>query len=374
MPWKVSTTMSLKKDFIDKVRKRNQSFTSVCQEFGISRTLGYEILKQFELEGIKGLEPKSKAPHFSPQKTSSIIEDKIIEVRLKNPTWGARKIRAYLLKQQVMELPSPSTICAILKRNGYISEEESLKRQALSRFERETPNELWQMDFKGHFQMGIKKSCYPLTILDDHSRFSLCLHACENEAAFAVKKQLISVFEQYGMPLQINVDNGRPWGNSCLVKYTQISVWLMQLDILVTHSRPRHPQTNGKNERFHRTLKEDLLNRNRIENFSHAQKLFDQWRHIYNYERPHQALDMRVPADRYKPSARIMPSKLPITEYEQSAIVRKTTDTGHISYKNKDYLAGKAFTGHYIEVRPNELRGLLELYFGKHKIYTYELK
>lgn len=374
MPWKVRTTMSLKIDFINKVKTRNQSFSSICEEFGISRTLGYEILKKFELEGIKGLEPKSKVPHFSPQKTSAIIEDKIIEVRQKNPTWGARKIRAYLLKQQVVELPSPSTICAILKRSGCVSEEESLKRQALSRFERQTPNELWQMDFKGHFQLGIKKSCYPLTILDDHSRFSLCLHACENEAAFAVKKQLISVFEQYGMPLQINVDNGRPWGNSCLVKYTQISVWLMQLDILVTHSRPRHPQTNGKNERFHRTLKEDILNRNRIENFSHAQKLFDQWRYIYNYERPHQALDMRVPADRYKPSARIMPSKLPVIEYEQSAIVRKINDTGHISYKNKNYLAGKAFTGHYIEIRLNELQGLLELYFGRHKIYTHELK
>ena len=113
------------------------------------------------------------------------------------------------------------------------------------------------------------------------------------------------------MPLQINVDNGTPWGNSSLVKHTKLTVWLLQLDILVTHSRPRHPQTNGKNERFHRTLKEDLLKKQKIENFVAAQKMFDHWRNIYNYERPHEALNMLVPANRYQPSLRQMPEHLP---------------------------------------------------------------
>jgi transposase InsO family protein len=366
--------MSLKEEFIARITAEETSFSTICLDFGISRTLGYKILKKFKSEGVKGLEPCSRAPHFSPNKTSDEVEDKILRVRLQHPTWGARKIRSYLMKRDVKELPSPSTICEILKRNGCISEEDSLKRQALTRFERVNPNELWQMDFKGHFQLSIKKTCYPLTIIDDHSRFSLCLHACENEGIFTVKNQLISKFEQYGMPLQINVDNGKPWGNSSLVKYTKLTVWLMQLDIRVTHSRPRHPQTNGKNERFHRTLKEDVLRRQKLNNFSDAQRIFDQWRHIYNYERPHQAIGMLVPADRYQPSSRCMPDKLPSIEYNESAIVRKTNETGYISYRNRNYLAGKAFAGYYIEIKPNDLHGVIELYFGKHRIYTYELE
>lgn len=374
MPWKVSTAMSLKEEFVNNVLEGKQTFKSICVAFGISRTLGYKLLKKYEREGVKGLEARSKVPLLSPNKTAKIIEDSILEVRLTHPTWGARKIRTYLLNKHMAGLPALSTICDILKRNGCITEEASLKHQPLIRFEKEAPNELWQMDFKGHFQLGIRKTCYPLTVLDDFSRFSICLHACANETAFVVKTQLIRIFEQYGMPVQINVDNGSPWGNSSLVKYTKLTVWLMQLGIRVTHSRPRHPQTNGKNERFHRTLKEDVLNRQKLDNFTHAQKVFDQWQHIYNYERPHQAIGMQVPADRYKPSLRRMPEKLPPIEYNELAIVRRTNDAGQVSYKSHHYVAGKAFAGHFIEVKPNELQGFIELYFGNTKIYTYELR
>lgn len=373
MPWKESSIMSQKEAFILKVLSETSSFTSVCEEFNISRPTGYKILKRYQCEGAEGLKPFSRAPILSPNKTPQEVEDKILSVRLKYKTWGARKIRSYLSKQNIKNLPVPSTITEILKRNGLVSEEESLKRQSLIHFERASPNELWQMDFKGHFQIGVKKPCYPLTILDDHSRFSLCLHACASEDIIPVKKQLIYTFKQYGMPLQINVDNGRPWGNSSVVKHTKLTVWLLQLDVLVTHSRPKHPQTNGKNERFHRTLKEDLLQKQKIDSYTHAQKLFDQWRDIYNYARPHEAINMLVPADRYQSSLRAMPDKMPAIEYNESAIVRKTNNTGVICYRGFDYHVGKAFAGHYLEVRPDEANALVEIYFGKHRVYKCDL-
>lgn len=374
MPWREITKMSQKEEFICRVLIKSEPFSALCKEFNISRKTGYKILKRYECEGIEGLKPHSKTPLFSPNKTSPEIVDKILSIRNKHPTWGARKIRTYLLKQKVEGLPAPSTMTEILKRHGYVDDNESLKRQALTRFERSSSNELWQMDFKGHFQLGSKETCYPLTILDDYSRFSICLHSCQNEVLFTVKNQLICVFQQYGMPWQINVDNGNPWGNSSLIKHTKLTVWLLQLDVLVTHSRPRHPQTNGKNERFHRTFKEDVLKKQKIDNYLHAQKVFDQWRNIYNYERPHEAVGMLVPADRYQSSTRYMPEKLPIIEYNSGTIVRKTNDTGRISYQGYDYHVGKAFAGYYLEVRPNELNGLLEVYFGKHRVYRCGLE
>jgi transposase InsO family protein len=374
MPWKEATTMSQKEEFIRRALKKAGPFKELCAEYKISRETGYKLLQRYISEGLKGLEPKSRTPHHSPLKTSRELEEKILKIRVQYPTWGGRKIYSHLMKKGVADLPSPSTISDILKRNGYISEEESLKRQALGRFEREHANDLWQMDFKGKFQLATKESCFPLTILDDHSRFSPCIKACANEQYLTVKERLIQIFEQYGLPKQFNVDNGNPWGNSQLFKHTQLTVWLMRLRVRVTHSRPRHPQTNGKLERFHRTLKKDVLSQHIITDFEHAQLLFDEWREIYNYQRPHQAIDMLVPANRYKPSERSMPNTLEPIEYSDDALVRKVRGNGRVSYKGEEYLVGEAFAGHEVELKPNPLGYEFDVFFDRFKIYTYNLK
>lgn len=374
MPWKEASIMSQKELFIKKALKNEGSFKALCLEFKISRETGYKLLHRYEKEGLKGLHPKSRAPHNKPLKTSVKIEEQIIKIRVKYPTWGGRKIYSHLLSAGVTDLPAPSTISDILKRNGYISEEESLKRQALGRFEREHANELWQMDFKGKFQLKTKVSCFPLTILDDHSRFSLCIKPCANEQYVTVKERLLEVFEQYGLPQQFNVDNGNPWGHSQLVQHTQLTVWLMRLGVRVTHSRPRHPQTNGKLERFHRTLKKDVLSQQVINDFEHAQFLFDEWRYIYNYERPHQALNMMVPANRYEPSPRSMPSTLKPIEYSDDALVRRVRGNGRVSYKGNEYLVGEAFAGNDVELKCNPLGEQFDIYFDRFKIYIYNLK
>lgn len=373
MPWKEATIMSQKEEFIKRALKKEVTFKELCAQYKISRETGYKVLHRYEKEGLRGLEEQSRAPRHSPNKTSRALEEQILKIRVQYPTWGGRKIHNHLMNKGIQDLPAPSTISDILKRNGYISEEESLKRQALCRFEREHANELWQMDFKGKFQLATKESCFPLTIIDDHSRFSPCIKACGNEQYLTVKEQLIQIFEQYGLPKQFNVDNGNPWGNSQLFKHTQLTVWLMRLDIRVTHSRPRHPQTNGKLERFHRTLKKDVLSQHLINDFKHAQLLFDEWREIYNYQRPHQAIDMQVPANRYQPSQRSMPNTLRTIEYSDDALVRKVRGNGRVSYKGNEYLVGEAFSGHDVELKLNPLGEEFDIYFDRFKIYTYNL-
>jgi hypothetical protein len=218
-----------------------------------------------------------------------------------------------------------------------------------------------------------KETCYPLTILDDHSRFSLGIRSCANEQFSSVFQHLHEIFSEYGLPNQINVDNGNPWGNSRLFQHTKLTVWLMRLGILVTHSRPKHPQTNGKIERFHRTLKKDVISRNIITDFIHAQQLFDKWRNVYNNERPHEAIGMLVPAKRYQPSKISMPEKLSPIEYDQNAIVGKVRGNGYIWYNKNEYHVGQGFNGLFVEIRPDEASGLLKIYYGKNKIYTYNV-
>lgn len=373
MPWKEETLMSQKLNFIKSFSEEKISFTQLCRNFQISRKTGYSILKRYEEYGAKGLQPQSRSPHHSPEKTPEEIQQRIIDVRIKHPTWGAKKIKINLENKNIQNLPSIRTIAAILKRCGYISLEESLKRKKLIRFEREFSNDLWQMDFKGKFILQNKEFCYPLTILDDYSRFSLGIRSCANERFDTVFQHLFAIFSEYGLPNQINVDNGNPWGNSRLFTHTQLTVWLMRLGIKVTHSRPKHPQTNGKIERFHRTLKKDVILRNIITDFSHAQKLFDEWRDIYNNERPHEAIGMLVPANRYQSSTVPMPKKLLPIEYEQGAILSKVRGNGYACYKNNEYHVGRGFNGLFVEIKPDELSGLIKIYFGKNKIYTYNV-
>lgn len=372
MPWKEETIMSIKEDFVKRALAKEISFSHLCNEYQITRKTGYRLMNEYYQQGMKGLLPKSKKPLSSPYKTELEIEEAIVTTRFKYPTWGARKILRYLTNKGMKSLPAASTTTAILKRYNLISIEESLKRQKLIRFERENPNDLWQMDFKGKFQLLTKQICYPLTIIDDHSRFSLCIKASQNEQFLPVKQRLINVFQKYGLPNQINVDNGNPWGNSKLLRFTALTVWLMRLGIRISHSRPRHPQTNGKLERFHRTLKNDLILRHPMRSFSHAQKLFDNWRHDYNHERPHEAIKMEVPAKCYQASKKEFSVQPPRIEYNDNAIVRKVRGNGYISYKNQEYLVGEAFKEHLVEVKQDEINRSIELYFGQFNIYTYD--
>lgn len=376
MVWDTRDTMSLRRDFVALAVAPEANIAELCRRFNISRKTGYKWIKRFKEEGDEGLADRSRRPHNSPKETSKDVADVILELRDKHPAWGGRKLKRRLEDLKHQDLPAASTISGILKRNGRIDDAASRAAQPFTRFEREAPNELWQMDFKGHFALGNHRRCHPLTILDDHSRFSIGLRAMYYERGKDVQRELKSVFRRYGIPEAMLMDNGAPWGSVASEgRYTWLNVWLMELGIRVLHTRPRHPQTNGKDERFHRTLDIEVLRGNTFANLTAAQASFDPFRQCYNHERPHEALDMDVPASRYRPSPRAFPEQIAEWEYPPDMKVRKVDPaTRTISWKYVRFKIGQAFGGRHVGVRATTTDGLFEVYFRNTKIKTIDLR
>lgn len=374
MPWRERTTMHERQQFIARAQRGEGSFSSLCREFGISRPTGYKWLARAQAEPEAGLEERSRRPRHSPERTLPRVEAAVLALRAERPVWGARKLRHVLQRQGVESLPSASTVHAILKRNGCIAQEASLQHRAFQRFERERPNELWQMDYKGHFALEDGSRCHPLTLLDDHSRFNLCLDACANETGATVRAALEQVFRTYGLPEAMLMDNGSPWGNTPEQRFTPLGVWLLRLDVRVLHGRPRHPQTQGKEERFHRTLQAELLDQEHFADRAACQQGFVRFRRDYNEVRPHEALAMEVPASRYQSSPRPMPQRVRIVHYAAGEVVRRVQQGGRLSFRGRTYRVPKAFRGCDVALRPTQLNGELGVYFGRHRIGTIDLK
>ena len=278
-----------------------------------------------------------------------------------------------LQNQGWQQVPAPSTITAILQRNGCIDADESLKHKPWQRFEAKAPNDLWQMDYKGHFATQ-KGRCHPLTVLDDHSRYSLALEACSDEKTLTVRQRLTRIFEHYGLPHKMLMDNGSPWGSDKQHIFTPLTMWLIRQGVGVTHSRPYHPQTLGKDERFHRTFKAEIGQYCIGLSLEQCQRRFDAWRHVYNFQRPHEAIGMQVPAERYQPSPRQYKDSLPPIEYAPDDQVRKVQQGGWISYQGKQYRIPKAFWRQRVAVRPTITDGAYDVYFCNQKIALLNVK
>lgn len=369
MPWKEASVIALRKEFVELAEKRG-NFSRLCDRFGISRKTGYKWIERFKRSGEKGLNSLSRRPGHSPRWIGTHMEERIIGIREEHPTWGGRKIRRRLQDLQCSNVPSASTISEVLNRHGLIDEVEANKHQRFRRFERQDPNDLWQMDFKGHVACP-EGRCHPLTILDDASRFSLALKACMDERITSVQPCLIETFRRYGLPNQIITDNGPPWGNRNGSPYTQLTVWLMRLGILVSHSMPAHPQTLGKDERFHRTFKAELLGSYLPWRKEETQRRFDAWRFSYNHQRPHEALGLEVPASCYRISNRTFPESLPMVEYGSGDIVRKVQQGGIVHFLGQELRVSTALTGQPVALRPQpESDGIFHLYFVRQLVLT----
>lgn len=349
MPWKEESVEKLRRTFVMEALSEGSNISELCRRYGITRKTGYKWIERYRAGGA--LSDQSKAPKFQPRKTPAEIEDLILDVRKEHPTWGARKILRHLEKKGKANLPALSTTTDILRRNGFITPEESVKHVAFQRFEHEHPNDLWQMDFKGHFAMLDGNRCHPLTMKDDHSRYLLCLDAYDNERWEGVNASLLRVFKEYGLPNTILCDNGPPWGDN-QNGYTPFEVWMMQLNILPIHGRPFHPQTQGKEERFHRTLNEDVIQRIPIRNLAHAQEVFNSYRLEFNTERPHDALKLDVPDEHYEDSKRCLPDFWGEPAYDSGKPLRKVNYKGYISIHNQRYYLSESFIGKYLELLP----------------------
>lgn len=365
MPWEDKHAQ--REAFVEEARKPKANMSQLCHKYGISRPTGYKWLWRYQELGLAGLKEQSRRPHSSPNQTSTEVEDLIISLRQKHPAWGAVTLKAILEGRGHQHIPSASTITRILHRHGLISTEESAKRKAFQRFERDAPNELWQMDFKGEFLMTNGHYCYPLTVLDDHSRYLVGFRACGNEQWETVQRELTMVFREYGLPDAMLMDNGSPWGITAGGRFTILGVWLLRLGVYTIHGRKCHPQTQGKVERIHRTMEAELLSQHTFDSLATSQQGFDPWREQYNNIRPHQALSMAVPADRYKPSPRVFPEQLPAIDYG-SADVRKVDAYGKLSYHNIRYHLGKGFRNQYVAFLPMETDGCFYVIYHTWKV------
>jgi transposase InsO family protein len=373
MPWLEASVMELREEFVGLAMAPGANVSDLCRRFGIERSTGHKWLKRYKAEGSRGLADRSRRPHASPSRTDAATEAEVLRIREENNNaWGGRKI-AWTMGQAGCEtVPAISTITDILRRHGKLGEGSQHPGPHV-RFERAEPNELWQMDFKGHFPMASGR-CHPLTVLDDHSRYSLGIEACGNQQDTTVRSCLTTLFRRYGLPFAMLMDNGSPWGDSGSQPYTTFTTWLMRHGVRVSHGRPYHPQTQGKVERFHRSLKAEVLDRNTYADLLACQSAFDRWRQIYNCQRPHEALGDKPPVNRYRPSPRLFCDNLPPIAYGSGDIVRKVDIDGVISFRNRYFKIGKAFRKQPLALRATSEDGLFDVHYCTQHIGQLDLK
>jgi transposase InsO family protein len=369
MPWQEATTMSKRYEFVCLASAEGANIAALCRSFKVSRKTAYKWLKRFKNAGKAGLADVSRRPKSRPTATPLVVEQAVLAVRDSHPAWGGRKIRRRLqdlatsfnpaaqVREKneesglAMSAPAASTVTAILRRNGRLDGIDGRKHQPFIRFEHATPNALLQIDFKGHFAVGASR-CHPLTLVDDHSRFSLLIRACADEQGKTVQSHLTDAFRDYGLPERMTMDNGAPWGSGAGHDITPLTLWLMRLGIRVSHSRPYHPQTQGKNERFNGTLLKEVIAPRQFPTLRDAQAAFDWWREVYNCERPHDALNLATPSTRYRPSTKQFPETLPPVAYPDGIVVRRVQQKGVISFQGRAFKLPNALAGFPVALEP----------------------
>jgi transposase InsO family protein len=375
MPFKECSLMDQRSEFCRLASGPGANMRELCRRFKVSPTTGYKWLRRHGDGGAAGLADRSHRPHTSPSRTDTATELAILGVREAHPAWGGRKIRRVLQDDGLCAAPAASTITEILRRRGRLDGPGTGQQRSWTRFEHAAPNDLWQMDFKGHVAMADGRRCHPLTILDDHSRYALEVGACANEQGSTVRGRLERVFQRYGLPWRLLTDNGPPWGvPNGLARHTALTVWLLDLGVETIHGRPHHPQTQGKDERFHRSLNAEALDGPPFADLDRAQEVFDRWRHVYNERRPHEAIGLNTPASRYAMSRRPMPERIEPPCYEPQAQVRKVDSTARISFKGRAIDVSRAFVGRQLALRATETNGVFDLCYRRHVLSQVDLR
>jgi transposase InsO family protein len=350
MAWGAVNVVEQRVGFVVKAKSGEKTMRALCEEYKISRPTGYQWLRRYREGGIAAVQEKSRRPLHSPTQTASEIEDRVVEIRTKRPDWGARKLQG-LLAQERIKLPV-ITVHRILLRRGLVREQDRF-RTATERFERGAPNQLWQMDFKS--PVGWEAPVGPLSVLDDHSRYAIDLHGTWSTKAEPVKQRLIEAFGSCGVPEEMLMDHGTPWWNmKAVAGWTWLTVWMMRQGIQLHFSGYRHPQTQGKVERFHGTLGLAMKRRGTPAR-EERQTWLDEFRHEYNHLRPHEALGMKTPAAVWRKSERRYEANPAKWDYEAGAEVYKLSTQGQLQLKHRRWDISRALAGEWVKVvRVNE--------------------
>jgi putative transposase len=370
MPWSETTPMDQKTQFIADYLRDVLSMSELCDLYGISRKTGYKQVERYLEHGPCGLEERSRRPSSSPNRTSEPIVEAIVALRQRHPSWGAKKLLPILEKRHPnWDLPGRSTVCDILSRQGLLPKKRNRRHighpgkpstQILA------PNDCWSADFKGQFKTGDGIYCYPLTVTDGFSRYLLACRGLGSTSVAESRPVFTRLFKEYGLPRRIRTDNGVPFATNTLARLSSLSAWWVRLGVMPELIEPGRPQQNGRHQRMHRTLKAETT-RPAANSCRGQQRKFDHFQHEFNFERPHEALDMQTPASLYEPSSRQMPDKIPPLEYPDRFEVRYVSANGGIRW-NKDWVnVSITCAGEYVGLEEID-DGVWSVYFGALKL------
>lgn len=354
MPWKVDDVVEQRYRFILEWQRGEFGLAELCRQFEVSRQTGYKWVERFELGGLEGLRDRSRAPHRRPNQVAETVEHQIVAVRAKYPLWGARKIRAYLLRNGTGAAPATSTIGDILNSHGLTvsrKRRERAPRRSEPLAHADGPNRVWCADFKGWFRTGDGRRCDPLTITDAYTRFLLRCQAVKVEDTLHAKPVFEAAFREYGLPERLRTDNGAPFASNGDTGLSALAVWWIKLGIYPERIRPGKPQDNGRHERMHLTLKLATASPP-APNWRQQQQRFERFRQEYNYERPHEALGLITPAQVYEPSGRGWPSRLPDVAYDGDWEVRRVAQGGQIRWQGHRVFVSHALEGEAVGLKP----------------------
>jgi putative transposase len=370
MPWKETSPMNQKVQFIADFSKDIFSFTELCERYDISRKTGYKWVERYVEDGPGALEDLPRKPHHSPNETDPEIVDVFLEVRHKHPSWGGKKILKIVHDHHPLwDLPCRSTVCDIFKRHGMIPIPRWRRRIGHPGKPTSSilaPNDLWSADFKGQFKTNDGVYCFPLTVADGFSRYLLGCQGLHSTAIFSSKAVFTRLFEEYGLPTRIRTDNGVPFATNTLARLSSLSAWWVRLGILPEFIEPGKPQQNGRHERMHRTLKAETA-RPPAGSMSAQQRRFNRFRDEFNNDRPHEALDLNTPASVYSPSPRPMPKKIPPFVYPDRFETRYVNASGGIRWASNWVQVSTVCYGEYVGLEEID-DGVWEVYFGCLKI------
>ncbi len=353
MPWKASSVMEEKLRFIFEYERKESTMGELCSQFGISRETGYVVLRRFRQYGLRGLEELDRAPQRHPNQTSAELERTVLELRQAHMRWGPRKLKRILERDHAGRAwPATSTLGEIIKRAGLVVPRKKRRRAAPYTeplAHAMESNRVWCADFKGWFKAGDGTRVDPLTISDAWSRYLLRCHAVEKTDTERVRAVFEAAFREYGMPQAIRTDNGAPFASAALRGLSRLAVWWIKLGISPERIEAGHPEQNGRHERMHRTLKQDLQPGR---DWRAQQRQLDQFRQDYNQLRPHEALGMQTPAALYAPSPRSYPERVPEVEYPDTMQVLRVKSHGHFRWKKHDIFLSEVLWGETIGLLP----------------------
>ena len=353
MPWSVSSVQDEKLAFIADWQRDEMSFAELCRYYGVSRQAGYELVARYEADGVAGLQPCSRAPHTHPNQVPEAVSAALLELRRSHPRWGAKKLRAYLAAHQPEVVwPAVSTINELLDRHGLLVRRERRRRappSGVGLVACAASNDVWGVDFKGFFLTRDGARCDPLSLSDLYSRYVLRLQLVAATDAAHVWPIFDAAFREFGRPERVRSDNGPPFASVGVGGLSALSIKLVKAGVLPERIQPGKPQQNARQERLHRTLREDTADPP-AENRRAQQRRFDDFRRAFNEERPHEALGQRTPASLYCPGSRPWNGRLREPEYPVEYLVRRVRQNGEIKWRGGLLFLGEALIGEPIGI------------------------